>query len=158
MVTKVRISISPPHSLSRREIRLHCSKNRSKSPQFRRSSIQTALEKSVPSNPGGKFSGAFLWKAQAQSGFSNSVGRMQCDHKPIVWRKRLDFAGVWGMHRVKSDRPQGCIITPDLRFCPLGKCRSCMARLPNELIRARPNAFMKPMQPFWLIWSSRVVR
>jgi hypothetical protein len=27
-----------------------------------------------------------------QSGFDDSTWRMQCDHKPIVLRKRLDFA------------------------------------------------------------------
>ena len=54
---------------------------------------------SVPSNPAGKFSGAFLCRAQAQSDFTDSIKRMQCDHKPIMRRKsvsrhRDDFTGA----------------------------------------------------------------
>jgi hypothetical protein len=50
---------------------------------------------SVPSNPVGKFRGAFLWRAHAQSGFSDSIRRMQCDHKPMMRRKSLDFVNIW---------------------------------------------------------------
>jgi hypothetical protein len=46
---------------------------------------------SVPSKPAGKFSGAFLWRPHAQSGFSDSIRRMQYDNKPMMRRKRLDF-------------------------------------------------------------------
>ena len=34
---------------------------------------------------------AFLWRGHSQSGSSDSVGRMQCDHKPTMRRKRLDL-------------------------------------------------------------------
>jgi len=47
----------------------------------------TGTGESVPSNPAGKVSGvAFLRRAQVQSGFSDSLRRMQCDHKPIIPR------------------------------------------------------------------------
>jgi hypothetical protein len=55
---------------------------------------------SVPPYPAGTFSDAFLWRAHAQSGFSDSVTRMQCDHKPMMRRKRLDFVSLgWRMWR-----------------------------------------------------------
>ena len=50
---------------------------------------------SVPANLAGKFSGAFLWRAHAQSDFTDSIRRMQCDHTPIMRRKRLDFVSSW---------------------------------------------------------------
>src|SRR5713101_4971537 len=50
---------------------------------------------SVPSNLVGKFSGAFLWRAHAQSDSTDSIRRMQCDHKPMIRRKRLDFVSSW---------------------------------------------------------------
>ena len=43
-------------------------------------------------NAGGELCGAFLWRALEQSGFDDSIRRMQCDHKPILWRKRLDLS------------------------------------------------------------------
>jgi hypothetical protein len=46
--------------------------------------------------PKGNFSGAFLCRARAQSDFPDSVRRMQCDHKPIMQRKSLDFPPVCG--------------------------------------------------------------
>ena len=49
----------------------------------------------VPSNGAGKFSGVFLWRAHAQSGFSDFIGLMQYDHKPMILRKRLDFVSIW---------------------------------------------------------------
>ncbi len=52
---------------------------------------------SVPSNPAGKFSGVFLWRAHAQSGFSDSIRRMQCDYMTMMRRKRLDFVKRLGM-------------------------------------------------------------
>src|SRR6266403_5587286 len=33
----------------------------------------------------------FLWRGHSQSGSSDSVGRMQCDHKPTTRRKRLNL-------------------------------------------------------------------
>jgi len=37
----------------------------------------------------------FLWRAGAQSGFSDSIGRMQCDHKPMMQRNWLDLISIW---------------------------------------------------------------
>src|SRR6266446_2190510 len=39
----------------------------------------------------GKFSPLFLWRAHWQSGFNDSIGRMQCDYKSMGRRKRLDL-------------------------------------------------------------------
>jgi hypothetical protein len=39
---------------------------------------------------------AFLWTAHAQSGFRDFNGRMQRDHKPTMWRKRLDLVKPLG--------------------------------------------------------------
>jgi hypothetical protein len=50
---------------------------------------------SVPPNPVGNLCGPFSLKGQAQSGFNNSIGRMLCDHKPMMWRKPLDFVSTW---------------------------------------------------------------
>jgi hypothetical protein len=41
----------------------------------------------------GKLCSPFLWRASERSGFHDSIGRMQCDHKPMIKRKRLDFVG-----------------------------------------------------------------
>jgi hypothetical protein len=49
---------------------------------------------SVPSKPAGKFSRAFLWSAHAQSGFGAAIRRMQCDHKPMMRRKRFDLVCI----------------------------------------------------------------
>src|ERR1017187_3883588 len=35
-----------------------------------------------------KFCRLFLWRAHGQSGFKDSIRRMQCDHKPMIRRKR----------------------------------------------------------------------
>src|ERR1035441_7230512 len=44
----------------------------------------------------GKLCSLFLRRAYEQSGFNNSVRRMQCDHKPIMRRKQLDFVSTGG--------------------------------------------------------------
>jgi hypothetical protein len=45
---------------------------------------------------GGKLCGPFLWRADEQSGFNSYIRRMQCDHNPIMRRKRLDFRPPFG--------------------------------------------------------------
>ena len=50
---------------------------------------------SVPLSTGGKSCGLFLRKAHRQSGFSDFIRRRQCDHKPMMRRKRLDFFCFW---------------------------------------------------------------
>jgi hypothetical protein len=51
---------------------------------------QRGLERMHCSGPNGVNLAAFLWRGHSHSGFSDSVGRMQCDHKPTMRRKRLD--------------------------------------------------------------------
>jgi hypothetical protein len=46
---------------------------------------------SVPLSSSRKLSCAFLWRADTQSGFSDSIRRMQCDHKPTTRRRALTF-------------------------------------------------------------------
>jgi hypothetical protein len=41
-----------------------------------------------------KLCSLFLRRASEQSGFNNSVRRMQCDHKPMMWRKQLDYVSA----------------------------------------------------------------
>jgi hypothetical protein len=43
---------------------------------------------SVLPNPAGRLSHLFLWEASEQSAFKDSIRRMHCDHKPMMWRKR----------------------------------------------------------------------
>ena len=62
---------------------------------------------SVLPNPAGRLSHLFLWEASEQSafkdsirriatirGFKGSIKRTQCDHKPMMWRKQLDFVSA----------------------------------------------------------------
>jgi hypothetical protein len=46
---------------------------------------------SILLNYAGKLCSLFLWRVREQFGFNNTYRRMQCDHKPMMWRKRLDF-------------------------------------------------------------------
>ena len=94
-VPRVRIPLPPPHSLGCREIELHYCKNSVKIAAIPQVLHSNGTGESVPSNPAARFSGVFLWTAHAQSGFSNSIERMQCDHKPMMRRKRLDFVSIW---------------------------------------------------------------
>jgi hypothetical protein len=41
----------------------------------------------------------FLQRASEHSGFKDSMWRMQCDHKSMMWRKRLDFCLPSGVHQ-----------------------------------------------------------
>jgi hypothetical protein len=54
--------------------------------------LEVRYERIVSSNPAARFSGVSLWTAHAESGFSDSTRRMQCDHKPMMRRKSLDLA------------------------------------------------------------------
>src|ERR1700681_4637282 len=53
---------------------------------------QSGLERADCPGPNGVNLRCFLWRGHSQSGFSDSVGRMQCDHKPTMGRKRLDLS------------------------------------------------------------------
>ena len=50
---------------------------------------------SVPPNPGGRSCGPFLRMSHPQSGCNDFLRRMPCDHKPMMWRKRLVFVCFW---------------------------------------------------------------
>ena len=52
---------------------------------------QSGLERTDCRGSNGVNLPAFLWRGHSQSGSSHSVGRMQCDHKPTMRRKRLDL-------------------------------------------------------------------
>ena len=40
------------------------------------------------------FAAPYLWRADTQSGLTIPIRRMQCDHKPIIQRMRLDLQCV----------------------------------------------------------------
>jgi len=52
---------------------------------------QTGLERTDWSGSNGVDVPAFLWRAQAQSGFEEDIRRMQCDHKLGMRSWRLDL-------------------------------------------------------------------
>jgi|SRR5271165_6013675 len=54
------------------------------------SSANRTAEKGLLDSEGGIFL-EFLWRAHAQSGFEESTRRMQCDHKPAIRPRRVDF-------------------------------------------------------------------
>ncbi len=54
-----------------------------------RSSNQTG--ESVLLYSAGEIWGTFLRRAETQSGFDKPAWRMECDHKLVIWRERLDF-------------------------------------------------------------------
>jgi hypothetical protein len=49
----------------------------------------------------GELCSVFLWRPSEQSGF---LPAMHCDHKPMVWRKRLDFVSGWSWTIVVDER------------------------------------------------------
>jgi hypothetical protein len=84
------VAVSPPVSLKCSEIRQDFSGNCEKWAQFQDSSAETGLENTVDRlDP---LCGRFLRKAYKQSGFRECDGRMQCDRKSLMRRKRLDFS------------------------------------------------------------------
>jgi hypothetical protein len=94
-VPRVRIPLPPPHSLARRENRLYLLQELLKIPVILQFSPSNGTGERAPSNPAGWFSGVFLWRAHAQSFSSDSVRRMQCDDRPMMRRKGLDFVIFW---------------------------------------------------------------
>jgi len=72
---------------------------------------------SVPSNPAGKFSGAFLWRAHVQSGFSDSLRRMQCESQTDHSAKRLDFVSIREC-RLSQNTFVGISVGPTIRKSP----------------------------------------
>src|ERR1700682_4618471 len=90
-VPRVRIPPSPPASLDRSETATPFAAKYAKMPVFCNiSSAKRTGENGLPGIKGVNLP-AFLWTAHAQSGFSDFNGRMQRDHKPMMWRKRLDL-------------------------------------------------------------------
>jgi hypothetical protein len=96
--TRVRFLIALPTSLKSRGIRRPYPGNRAKWPQFRIVLLSNRTGVSVPSNCYGPAWRPFLQRASEQSGFKDSVWRMQCDHKSMMWRNRLDFCLPSGVH------------------------------------------------------------
>src|SRR5580698_6171048 len=86
-VTWVRIPLSPPFSLGRRETRLHSSENAA-IPRF---SPRNRTGESVPRIPPSRICRNFLRRPHVQSGFDDSIRRMQCDQQPCTLQRRLDF-------------------------------------------------------------------
>jgi hypothetical protein len=113
-VTKVRISISPPHSLSRREIRLHYCKNRSKSPQSCRSCSQTALEKVSSRTPKASFLALFSGGhthsplSAAPSGECNAITNRSCGESVLT---KGSGSVIENSVRLRA----GCPVKPDVR-------------------------------------------
>ena len=80
-VTKVRISLSPPPSLSRREIGLRHGKNPWKSRQFHRFCNQTGPEKVHRRSPRASFLAIFSVGHIHSPVSATAIGRMQCDRE-----------------------------------------------------------------------------
>jgi len=57
--------------------------------------LSTRTGESVPLYSSRKLSSAFLWRADTQSGFNDSIRRMQCDHKPMIRRRALTLVRFW---------------------------------------------------------------
>ena len=53
----------------------------------------------------GKVCSLFLRRASEQSGFNDPIRRMQCDHKPMIWRKQLDFVSAWSLAMLNGEIP-----------------------------------------------------
>jgi hypothetical protein len=66
---------------------------------------QTGLERTNYSAVKSVTVPAFLWMAQTQSGFEESMRRMQCDHKQRIWAWRVDFCRHLGADSGASHMP-----------------------------------------------------
>ena len=66
-------------------------RNTRKMPIFRDSSSANRTAEKGPLDSEGGISLAFLWMAHGQSGFEAGIRRMQCDHKPAIRPRRVDF-------------------------------------------------------------------
>ena len=103
-VTWVRIPLSPPASLDCRETAPPFAAKYAKMPRIRKISCAKRTGENELLRIDGVDLLAFLWTAHAQSGFRDFDGRMQRDHKPTMWRKRLDLAASLGMPFVASHK------------------------------------------------------
>src|ERR1700722_3600722 len=63
-----------------------------------------------------------LWEADGQSGFTNSVRRMQCDHKPMTWRRGVTLSACANM--LAASRSPFCSHTERKHTC-LSICEQC---------------------------------
>jgi hypothetical protein len=104
-VPRVRILLSPPHSLKCREIRFRSSRNRCKMPQFRNDCVRSGPEIMARSKVTGELFRLFLWRADEQSGFNDSIRRMQCDHKPTISFRQMRCDSDWFPI---TAQPHGC--------------------------------------------------
>jgi hypothetical protein len=81
---------------------------------------------SVPLRFVGTLLGLSLWKAHWQSGFDDTTGRMQRDHKSMGWRKRLpDVTSIKAVNP-EIDISMECLTGPS-RVTPsdAGRYRTC---------------------------------
>src|ERR1039458_8223029 len=101
-VPRVRIPLAPPHSLKYREILPHCPNNRAKTPQFFQFLLPNRTGESALHNAAGKLCGYSLRMASEQSGFNDSIRRMQCDHKLMMRRSGLDFCPASKAHSLPT--------------------------------------------------------
>src|SRR6266403_2740716 len=85
VLRKLRIPISPPASLKCRETAPLFAAKYPKHARISYYFVHTSdwRERTVGDRMA-SICRPFLWRAHAQSGFSDFIGRMQCDHKPIV--------------------------------------------------------------------------
>lgn len=91
-VQRVRIPFPPPASLKCREIPLPFPLEiRERCPFFAIVLQQTGLQRPDCSGEIGVTVPAFLWRAHAQSRFTESFRRMQCDQELGIRRARFDF-------------------------------------------------------------------
>src|ERR1039458_6426634 len=72
-------------------------------PRFCNPLLSNRTGESVLLNTARRLCGLSLRRAQEQSGFNDSIGRMPCDHKPMIRRSRLDFVETarFAIERVK---------------------------------------------------------
>ena len=80
-------SCSATQSSLQRSCPALCREIRTKCPYFASFRPQSGLERTDYAGSNGIDLPAFLWTAFAQSGFGDLIGRMQRDHKPMMWRK-----------------------------------------------------------------------
>jgi len=119
-VPRVRIPPSPPRSLDCREIPLASRRNTRIMPVFRDLwQTNRTAENGLISGKGATVL-AFLWRAQAQSGFNASIRRMQCDQRPASRPSRVDFCkhlreSGWGLRRTWQNANAAGFVLPDRR-------------------------------------------
>jgi len=86
-----KIPLSPPAILNCREIPPAFPSKYAKDAHFSRFFLSKPDCGERTARQRGGISLAFLWRAYGQSGFETGISRMQCDHKPAIRPRRVDF-------------------------------------------------------------------